>query len=230
MAGRKGITRKSLKEPDEFVTLSARLLEQVLLHKMKLLFALGALVVIVMAVSAIGYFSRQGENKSLAALGAALAHYDAVRQKSDGAAAYPAVKDDFEALMATYGGKSGGMFARFVLADICFEAGDYERAAELYGRSADDFGENTPVGLLARSSLGYVKEQSGETDAAVRIFTELAEEKTLVADEALFALARLHAAAGHPEQEAQAYGELMTAYPESMFVTVAREKIPARDL
>jgi ABC-type enterochelin transport system permease subunit len=69
MAIKKKVSRKQLlKEPDEFLTLSARLFQFVVKNKYQMLAALGGVILIVLTVSGWSYHSRQRANESLAQL------------------------------------------------------------------------------------------------------------------------------------------------------------------
>ena len=165
--------KKSLKKPDEFITFSARLLQAVILHRNKIYAALGGIVVLVLIVSAVNYFSQKAESQSMLMLSKAIDRYAALQSESGDVEAYNGVKTDLIQIADTYGNKSGGKFANFFLANCSFAAGEYEVSATHYQRAMTDFKAVYPFETLAKSSLGYALAQQGDHEAAADVFEDL---------------------------------------------------------
>lgn len=220
--------RKSLKEPDEFITFSSRLLQQVIEHKNKIIAALGGIVVLVLIISAMNYFSKKAEDESLLMLSAAVSSYEALQSESGDVAAYQGVKDDLTKIIETYGNKNGGKLANFFLANCSFTAGEYESSAALYKQAAADFKDVFPFETLAKSSLGYTLAQKGDHEAAAAVFEDMAKAAAPeMEDELLFALARQYDALGKTDIEKETARKLIETYPESIYTNVMREKFPS---
>ena len=106
MATKKKVSRKKLlKEPDEFLTLSARLFQFVVKHKFQMLAVLGGVILIVLAVSGWRYYSHQRANESLAQLQKSWNRYENLRnaQDKDPVLAFQEVRAEFEQLIADFG-------------------------------------------------------------------------------------------------------------------------------
>lgn len=220
--------KKSLKQPDEFITFSSRLLQQVIEHKNKIMAALSCVVALVLIITAVNYYSRKAENKSLVMLSAAISRYEALLNDSGAVDAYNGTKDDLMKIIETYGNKTGGKFANFFLANCSFEAGEYASSADLYRKATADFKDVFPFETLARSSLGYALAQQGDHDAAAVVFEDITNAPApVMEDELLFALARQYAAAGKTDLQRETARKLIETYPESIYTNVMQEKFPS---
>lgn len=219
--------KKNLKQPDEFITFSSRLLQHVIAHKNKIIAALCGIVVVVIVVSSIDYFSKRAENQSFLMLSKAIDRYETLQSGDGDVAAYNGVKDDLDQIIENYGNKSGGKFANFYLANCAFAAGEYETSISLYRKAATDFKDVYPFGTLAKSSLGYALAQQGNHEEAATVFQDLSNtDAPGMEEEVLFALARQYEAMGKPDLEKETARKLLESYPDSIFTTVAKEKFP----
>lgn len=223
MAAKRNKGRKSLNEPDEFITFSSRLLQQVIEHKNKLMAALSAIVALVLIITAVNYFSQKAEDESLLLLSTAVSRYQALQDKSGDVEAYNGTKDKLMEIIETYGSKTGGKLANFFLANCSFSAGEYESSAALYRQAAVDFKNVFPFETLAKSSLGYALAQQGDHEAAMEVFEGL-DTAPVIEDEILFALSRQYAATGKTELQRETARKLIETYPESIYTNVVQEK------
>jgi len=219
--------KKSLKQPDEFITFSSRLLQQVIKYKNQLMAALSVVVVLVLAITAINYFSQKSEDQSLLMLSKAISRYQALQSESGDVDAYNGSKDALMNIKETYGNKTGGKLANFFLANCSFAAGEYESSATLYRQAATDFEGVFPFETLAKSSLGYALAQQGDHEAAMKLFEEMTKAAApVMSDELLFALSRQYAATGKTDLQQETVKKLIETYPESIYTNVIREKFP----
>ena len=88
--------KKSLKQPDEFITFSSRLLKQILLHKNKVISVLGGIVAVGLIISGTNYLSKKAEASALLQLKQAVVQYESIHKESTSLKAYEAVKNDVE--------------------------------------------------------------------------------------------------------------------------------------
>lgn len=226
MAGRRNRGSKSLRQPDEFITLSSKLLRQVIEHRNKIIAALGGIVVLVLAFSIVDHFSQKAEEQSFSLLSKALDRYDTLQNESDVVEAYSGVKEDLNYIIENFGNKSGGKLANFFLANCSFAAEEYETSIALYRKSVEDFRGVAPFGSLAKSSLGYALARQGDHKAAVEVFKELSDTGAPgMEDEVLFALFRQYAAIGMADLQQETARKLIEAYPDSIYSNVVKEKV-----
>jgi len=226
MAAKK-ITRKEfLKKPDEFITFSARLLEFAIRYKIQLLAGLGALCLILLLVSGTIYFSRKSEEKAFSMMQQGLQKYKTLLQTIGPAKAYREVNGDFEFILKKYSGKYGGKLARVSYADICYRAGEYDKAIALYRQSLEDLGEVQPMYYLILNGLGYAHAAKREFQEAAAYFQKIASgSEFIMKDDALFQLGRIYHALGDPEKSKASYARIVSDHPDSIYLELVKNKV-----
>ncbi|MFZ0240616.1 MAG: tetratricopeptide repeat protein [Desulfobacterales bacterium] len=227
MAIKKKVSRKKLlKEPDEFLTHSARLFQFVVTHKYQMLAALGGVILLVLSFSAWNYHLRQKTNASLSQLQKSWNRYDTLRNQKDKGPlpAYQEVQADFERLIADSGDTPGGKMARVIYADICYDAGETDKAIALYQGALEDFPQPFYRNQIL-NGLGYAYEVKHEPQKALEYFDKIAtgDDPVLKAG-ALFNMGRLYAVEGQEEKSRQAYRKIVADSPQSLYAELARER------
>jgi len=227
MAKKKRVTRKQLlKEPDEFLTFSSKMLQYAAKHKTPITWVVSALVAIALIATGTSYLFASAENRAFEMLDQNMRRYASAAQAGGPAEAISEVEEDFELLVDRYGGRRGGKFARLMYADICFKAGRLDRTIELNQQSLVDFGDVQPYRNLVLSSLGAAHEEKGEYESAARYFEMITSDpEGILRDEALFSLGRIYAAMGQEEASTAAYKQLIADYPGFVNIEIARDKI-----
>jgi tetratricopeptide (TPR) repeat protein len=225
---RKKVTRKQLlKEPDEFLTLSAKTIQWAQANSRQLSWTLAAILLLAIVFSAIRFFSVQAEAKSLVLLDQHKAAYEALLKK-DGTPqkAYGQVKPSLEALIKKYNGKNGAKMATVFYADISYRAGQYDQAIGLYRRALDDYREEPAIHDLIVSSLAYAYQGKKDYPSALKYFQQLVDgPRTTLKPEALFNLAAVYAQSGDAAGEKEALQKIIAEYDNSIYAPVAREKL-----
>jgi tetratricopeptide (TPR) repeat protein len=220
-------TRKELlKEPDEFITLSSRLIGFVATYKQAIVYAVYAAMLAVTAVSAYVWYTGRQETAAAAQLGQALAKYERLKAQSSPAKATQEVAEDFRQILGSYGSYSNGNIARLLYANLCYEAGDFKQAAELYQDSLTRFPEDPLMRFQILRSLGYAHEGLKDYATAVSYFEQAlsAAEKNLQ-DDVLFHLGDLYSRLGNPQKSAEAFNRLLTEHQDSIYVNMVRERV-----
>lgn len=223
--GKKVSRKKLLKEPDEFITFSGKLIQFGIQYKKQLTYAVGGVVALVVLIAGYRFFSIRSENKAMFLLNQAVAKYEKSIQAGDANQAYRDVAEDFETLLDQYGNKKGGKLAGVTFANICFDAGEYNRSIELYEKALDHFKHHPIFYNLILSGLGYAHEQINESERAVSYFEKIiaSDDKTLH-DEALFNLGVLYEKLGQKEKSEKAFNQIISDYPDSMYIDIVRER------
>ncbi|MEJ2096455.1 MAG: tetratricopeptide repeat protein, partial [Deltaproteobacteria bacterium] len=133
MAKKQKITRKKLlKEPDEFITTTGRLIRWSRRHQTLLLGVGGAFFIVLIAIVGFRYMANRAENKAFGLISQALATYESRKNTENAAAAYQEVKKEFETVLKKYKHTTAARMAGVVFADLCLKAGDTGRAITLY--------------------------------------------------------------------------------------------------
>jgi tetratricopeptide (TPR) repeat protein len=222
----KKITRKQLlKEPDEFMTFSGRLMDFMAQNKTSLIIALCSVFAAIMIVTGIRYASNQSENEAFVLLQENMGKYDTLMKDNDPKKAYQGVKDDFEKFFQQYSGKTAAKLARVAFANICYDAGESAKAIELYQSAMADFGNELSLKASISNGLAYAYEANKDDANALKYFEIASESESPVKGEALFNMARLYAKKGDTAKSTEAYKKIVSEHSDSVYVQVAKERI-----
>jgi tetratricopeptide (TPR) repeat protein len=227
MAKKQKKTRKELlKEPDEFMTLSGKLIGFAVTYKTQLTYGLGIILALAIVFSGIRFFSIRAENKAATLLEGSLIEYNSLRTDKTPAAVYDAVSGGFQDILQKYGGKNSGKIARLIYANICYDAGKYEQAINLYNTSLKDFEAHPMIHSQILSSLGYTYEQQKQYSAAVGYFEKIsASPEQIQRGEALFHMGRLYNKLGQPGKSKEAYQKILSDHPDFIYIDIVKEQI-----
>jgi tetratricopeptide (TPR) repeat protein len=222
----KKISRKKLlKEPDEFITFSGKLIRFGRTYRLQLALGFGALFAILIIVSGVRYFAIKGEQKAFALLNQAQAQYETLLKDMEPAEAYVKVKPEFEPLLDKFSNRQGGRLARIAFAHICYAGGAYQEAIVLYRDALNDFKDNPLMAHGLLSGLAYSHEALNEDAEAVRYFEMIVDgPDQILKDEALFHLGTLYQKTGDQTKSQKAFDTIVTDYPDSIYMELAKEK------
>lgn len=210
--------KRDLEQPDEFLTLTARLLEKARVY-WKPLSACGvALCIILAGVVVAGYFSDRAEEKAFVLLNQAMNRYATEGGSQDRAKALEAVTSDFETLFAKYGSRQGGAAARLIFAQMNFLAGRFEAAVAHYEQALELYPEGSYAASAAQSGLGYAQAAAGQPEKAIAAFTGLfAGQESLFKADALYQLSLLYRQTGQEDDSKKALQTLKKDYPQFIY-------------
>lgn len=138
--------------------------------------------------------------------------------------AYQEVRAEFEQLIADSGDKPGGKMARVIFADICYDAGEADKAIVLYQSALEDFTQPFYRDQIL-NGLGYAYEAKKEYDTALEYFEKISVgSDPVLKAEALFNMGRLYAALGNVEKSQRAYQKIVADSPQSFYAELAKER------
>jgi len=123
MAAKKVTRKQLLKEPDEFITFSAQLIQFAVKYKIQFFVGIGVGCAVLILVSGFFYFSKKSDEKAFSLMQQGIMRYKTLSQTIGPAKAYQEVDKDFEFILKKYSSKDGGKLARVSYADICYRAG-----------------------------------------------------------------------------------------------------------
>ena len=220
-------TRKELlKEPDEFITISGKLIGFIVEHKNQITYALGLIVALALIFSGYRFFSIRSENKASALLDQGLAKYEKFKNDKQPVEAYDQVSADFQLILDKYGSKKNGKIARLTYANICYKAGKYEQAIELYKKSLKDFEKHPAIHNQVVGSLGYAYEQQADYTSAVSYFESLSSTPdTIMRGEALYHLGWLYDKLGQTEKSKEAYNKIVSDHQDFIYIDLVKERM-----
>jgi predicted negative regulator of RcsB-dependent stress response len=227
MMAKNRVTRKQLlKEPDEFLTLSARLLEFAVKNKRQMIWVGIGCLILVIAVAGFRYHSARSESHSFALLSQTMVKFANLSQEKGPATGFLEVEGDFKNLIDNYGGTTGGKLARVMYADLSAQGGYPDTAIPLYKKALADFEGEPRVKHKILLSLAYALEAKREYKAAADYLETLAADKGAVgAGEATYNLGRIYALMGEAQKSQAMYEKLLSDYPDNMYADLVRSKL-----
>jgi tetratricopeptide (TPR) repeat protein len=220
------LTRKQLlKEPDEFITFSGKLIQWLTTYKQQAILAAAVLFALLVATAGFQAYLHHAENKASALLTESLAQYQSAMKANDPVKAYQAVEKSFNRILNDYSARHMGKIAGIEFANICFRAGEFDKAISLYKTALDDF-SNTPFYKnLILSNLGSAFEGKKDYESAAKYFEMLTSttDPTLK-DLNLYNLASVYEKMGNKEKSKAMFARIIAEFPNSMYIEIAKEK------
>ena len=227
MAKKRKKTRKELlREPDEFMTISGKLIGFAVDHKNQLAYALGIIVILALIISGYRFFSIRAENNAAALLDKSLTKYNSLKADKQPDEVYGEVSADFQFILDKYKGKESAKLARIIYANICYNAGKYKQAIELFKTALTDFAKYPMIHHQILSNLGYAYEQQEDYSTAVGYFEKIsAAPEPIMRDEALYHLGRLYDKLGENEKSREAYNKILTDHQDFIYIDLVKERM-----
>ena len=159
-------------------------------------------------------------------LGQSMVEYNSLKAQKTPGEVYSAVSGNFENILKKYSGRDSGKLAGLMYANICYDAGKYKQAIDLYNAALGDFEKYPVIHSQILSSLGYAYEQQKDYSTAVGYFEKIyAASEQILRDEALFHLGRLYDKLGQPEKSIEAYQKLVSDHPDFIYIDMVKERI-----
>jgi tetratricopeptide (TPR) repeat protein len=227
MAKKKRVTRKQLlREPDEFLTFSAKMIQFATENQKQISYALIGLLVVVLAFAAIRYFSNLSDRRAYAVFEEGLVHYLSQAPGDKSSHFQGVAKEKFAQVLAEYSSTSAARLSLPLYADISYTEGSYDKAIELYQKALKAFSEEDSLRTLIWNGLAYAYEGKQEYSGAAECFRKITEFKgEFVKSDAYFNLGRMYEALGNREKALEAYDKVVKDYPESVHFQIAKEKV-----
>jgi tetratricopeptide (TPR) repeat protein len=218
--------KRQLEEPDKFISFSAKFLGFLTKYKVPMLSAVGVIFAIIIVCSSVYYYSDSAESKASVMLANSLAKHEKIKTEQGAVKAYQEVANDFNQIIENNWGKDSAKIARVMYANICYNAGDFDAATELYNKALSDFENNPFVKNLILSGLAYSQEGKKDYNAAAQYLEMIMSgSNDANKDEALFNLGRLYAVMGNKDKSAEAFNKIISDYKDSIYIDLAKEKM-----
>jgi len=237
MATAKKISRKELRQPDEFLSFSARAIEYVRLHSREFAIGIASIVVLSLLLWAWTAYSEKKETTASQLVaqaqslwkpafpGEATEQAGIDRPREDPVANQRAL-EILEDVIDNYRRTSACPVARILLGQIYYEEGQYDKAIATY---EDFFKSRHPkpeLTALAWEGLAYSHEAKGDFAKALGCYEELTQMTlTNVQGWAYLGLARCYEKLQQFEKALDAYRTLLANQPEHPKAPEARATI-----
>lgn len=224
---KKRVTRKQLlKEPDEFITTTGKLIQWAKEHRNQLVYGGAVFFGVVILAAAWGYYQEHQNRSATALYSQAMTTYQAEGGEREAEKALAAVREDFNRLVTKYEGQSAGRLGRIMYGHLSLAGNALDDAAEHYKAALDDFKNDSAMSNVIRNGLGSTLFQKGAYPEAIEQFEKIASGASpVLKDTALFHLGRLYEQLGQPEKSQKAYQQLHTDFPETTYAQLVRDKV-----
>ena len=217
--------KELLEEPDPFLVFVGQMMEFGKKYQKQIIAAVGAVVAVAIVITGVIYYKNQSEDRAAAMLGTTIAKYNAIKKDESSFIAYEDVKKGFKNIAEKYSSTGAGKAALLQYADVCYLTKNYDEAIKIYKQALDVLGQ-TEFKTMILSGLAYSCQEKEDYEQAIKYFELIAaDEAAVMKDQALFNLGLLYGKLDKPEQEKEAFGRLVSEFPESMYFDLASEKI-----
>jgi len=218
--------KRDLENPDEFITLWTKLFNFTVEHKVQVSCALTSLFVLIIVAAATVYFLKISENKAFFLLQQGVVKYQTLLKASNPKKAYLDAGKDFELIMEKYSNRKGGKLARFTYAEMCYAAGDYDKAIANFNKSLVDLSDEPFLKNLILSDLGYSYMAKKDYTTSAKYFEMIVTTPDYsIKDEALFNLGELYAKIGDQDKSIDAFKKILSDHSGSMYTEIVKEKV-----
>ncbi|MBU2468746.1 MAG: hypothetical protein KKC78_08890, partial [Proteobacteria bacterium] len=201
---------KLLKEPDEFLTLSSRVIRWSKVNLNKVLWGATAVALIVAAVLGAKTYLDWQEQRAAADLAPVMSAYAAAVEGKLDKAKTAKLADDLALVTESYGSTPAGLQARLALGDLRLSLGQWDQAKKVFETLTQESALGVELAPLAFHGLGQALEGAKEYAKAAQAY-----EKAIAAAGPnlgqIYKLdqARVLAAAGDTKAAAQLYRAIL---------------------
>jgi tetratricopeptide (TPR) repeat protein len=224
---KKRVTRKQLlKEPDEFITLTGKIIRWGRAHRTALIAGVSTALVALAGVNLYRYLDNRSELSASARLSEVTARYLEIESQKGSADALTESGPALSAIGEQYARNVGGRMAILAHANLSYRAGDTDNALKLYDRLEKSLPPNDYLLGLVTIGKAYCYAKKGDLQKAAEWFEKAAAgDDSGLAEDARFNLGILYARMGKADQSRAAFNQLIADHPDSIFKDIAKERI-----
>jgi tetratricopeptide (TPR) repeat protein len=222
----KRISKKKLKEPDEFVSTTAKVL---LWTRGNLRLILTGIIVGVLVASFILLWRIRTERRETAAHNS-LQHASEILASAEDPSSkgYQEALDQFERIQREYPNTKAAQLAQLRLGQELLESKQYDKAVEIYRKFLNGNPGERLYRLFALQNLGYAYEGGGDYQRALDSFQKLVEMgESFLQPWGYINVGRCYEKLGKKEEAIENYRTLLEKYPDSTMALMVRHKMGA---
>jgi tetratricopeptide (TPR) repeat protein len=237
MATTKKVSRKELKQPDEFVSFSVRVIEYARLHSREIIIGIASVVVLSLLIWAWTAYAEKKEKTASQLVAQAqslwkpsspggVAEQAEIDLSGEDPEAEGRAREILEGVVDNYGRTSACPVARILLGQIYYEKGDYDKAIVTYEDFLKSRNRKTELTALAWEGLAYSHEAKEDFTEALGCYKELTQMTlTNVQGWGYMGLARCYERLQEYEKALDAYRVLLAEQPQHPKAPEARASI-----
>jgi predicted Zn-dependent protease len=197
------ITRKTLRQPDEFQTLTGEAFDWIADHQSAVVGAMSAIVAVAALVLGIGWYGQRQADAAAVRLQSAQALFDAGK--------FPEAAAEFGAVASAYPRTPSGRLATLYRAHALAAVPDPTSAADAYAAYLTATPPTEYLRQQALLGLARANEMLAKREAAAEAYREAAQLTGPFVAQAQVGLARLEEAAGRADVARGLYAEALKA-------------------
>jgi predicted negative regulator of RcsB-dependent stress response len=202
----KRITRKDLRQPDQFITATGKLLDLVSRHRTAVWVTLAAILAVGVSGAGWSVYRNRQERRAAHEYTLALKAYQSGKLQ-DALIAFEKV--------ATYGSTEYGRYALLYQANAHLGLKEYEKAVPLLERFAAQEKKDVFLQQLSLMSLANAQESSGHPREAATSYSQAYGIDGYMKEEALLGKGRVEMLAGDYKSALATYQEFLKSFPNS---------------
>lgn len=224
MAKMKRIPKKKLKEPDEFITTTAKVL---LWIRENLKVILTGVIIGALIASSIVLWRLRTEKREADALNSFHRTSEILRSTEDPSSkGYQEAMDEFERIQREYPKTEAAQLAQLRLGQGFLELKQYDRAVELYRKFLEGNPGERLYRLFALQNLGYAYEGQGDYQRALDSFQGLVNMgESFLQPWAYINSGRCYEKLGKKEEALQNYRIFLEKYPDSIMAFMVKNRL-----
>jgi len=222
------ITKKKLKEPDEFITVTQRTLQFVRAHLRKIGAAGLIIAVIVLSVLFFRMWEEKKEAEASQKLNAAMEVYQKVSSpyREGSPLEYKNALGGFEELIKQFPKTSAGKLSLIFKGNIHFKVGEFDEAIKAYQAFLEKGGKERLYRLFALEGLGYACEGKKDYEKAIDAYRQIiATGETFQLGDAHLSLGRCYEKLGKNKEAVESYRAYLKTTPKSEMNNAVLRKI-----
>lgn len=237
MATTKRITRKEIKQPDEFISFSARAFEFAQTHTRKIIIGAASVLALALLMWAVSAYSNKKEAQASRLLAQAQELLQPISPEAQAGQPVPAAgKVDPEAsaralallqdVVDHYKRTEAGKVAWILLGQRQYEEGNFDAAIDTYEAFLKKGGRKPELKAMAREGLAYAHEAKEDFAQAAIYYEQLSKSSlTNVQGWAFLGMARCYESLGEVQKAIDAYRTLLADCPQHPKAEEARANI-----
>lgn len=228
MAEKKPRRKELLKEPDEFITWSARTIKFARENPRSI--GIGISVALLIALISLGYYGYQSRRQATSheMLETALRAYNSLSISADSknVAQNDKVFEALNSIAKDYGNLPAGEVALLYSAHVLFNKGDYEGALERYNKFQSSSLVRKGFGPLALYNIAQSYMALKDYEKAINLFEQLSRDvNSPYRREAYASIARIYEVMDKKKEAVQAYKQYLKVFPEAPDADFVKAKI-----
>ena len=228
MVKRKKVTRKQLKQPDEFITVTEHAILFLRNHGKKIMTAGVVLLVLVVSFVIYRMWAERREVEAHRRLNLALEAYQLASSpyREGTPSEERKLLETFDEIGKAYPHTSSGKIASLYKGNIHLKLGAYDPAVQAYEAFLSAEREEKLYRLLALNGLGDAYEGKKEYEKAIATFQRiLSQGESFQSSEATLKIARCYEKLGRKKEAVENYQAFLKGAPKSLMANAVLRKI-----